>query len=168
MRYYVTVPPGEETAVAIERLPGGKLQARVDGEPVAIDSVELDGVLNVRVGNRVLDIWLEGDGDEVGFVAAGHRRPATVQSERARLGAAAIRHVDHGGGRLEAPMPGKVVKLLVAEGDSVSAGAAIVVVEAMKMENELCCDKAGVVKKILVAAGDNVDAGATLVELSDP
>jgi biotin carboxyl carrier protein len=167
MRYFVTLPPGDEIAVDIERLPGGGLQARVDGQPIEIDPVELDGVMNVRVGSRVLDVWLEGDGDKLAFVAAGHRRAATVQSERARLGDSVLRASDHGGGRVEAPMPGKVVKLLVAEGDRVEAGAPVVVVEAMKMENELCCEKPGVVSKVQVAPGDTVEAGATLVELSE-
>jgi acetyl/propionyl-CoA carboxylase alpha subunit len=62
-----------------------------------------------------------------------------------------------------APMPGRVVRLLVAEGDRVVAGQGVVVVEAMKMENELRASKDGVVRQVRTRAGDAVEAGAVLV-----
>jgi biotin carboxyl carrier protein len=62
-------------------------------------------------------------------------------------------------------MPGRVVKVLVAEGDQVDAGAPVIVVEAMKMENELCTEQPGVVSRIGAAVGENVESGAVLVEL---
>ena len=71
-----------------------------------------------------------------------------------------------GDGVITSPMPGKVVKLLVAEGDEVEAGAPIVVVEAMKMENELSAPKAGTVQKLHVAQGDTVEGGARLVTVA--
>jgi biotin carboxyl carrier protein len=61
------------------------------------------------------------------------------------------------------PMPGKVLKILKKEGDTVVEGEGIVVVEAMKMENELKTPKAGKVKEVRVKEGANVDAGAVLV-----
>lgn len=67
--------------------------------------------------------------------------------------------------RLVAPMPGKIVRVLVAPGDEVAARQAVVVVEAMKMENELRAGRAGVVREVLVAQGASVEAGATLVVL---
>jgi biotin carboxyl carrier protein len=60
-------------------------------------------------------------------------------------------------------MPGKVVKLLVHEGDEVSEGTPLVVVEAMKMENELVSERAGVVQKVFVETGDAVEGGARLI-----
>jgi biotin carboxyl carrier protein len=63
-------------------------------------------------------------------------------------------------------MPGRVVKLLVAVGDTVQAGQPVVVVEAMKMENELCAETDGTVKEILVEPGLTVDGGAALVRLA--
>ena len=59
-------------------------------------------------------------------------------------------------------MPGRIVRLLVARGDEVAARQPIVVVEAMKMENELRSPKTGRVKEIAVAAGESVDAGRVL------
>ncbi len=61
-----------------------------------------------------------------------------------------------------APMPGKVVKVLVGSGDHVAAGQGVVVVEAMKMENELRAPRAGTVTRINVSEGSSVEAGAVL------
>ncbi len=65
--------------------------------------------------------------------------------------------------RIKAPMPGRVVRLLVKPGDTVAARQGLVVVEAMKMENELTATRAGRVKEIAVAEGASVDAGRLLV-----
>src|SRR5947209_17816953 len=65
--------------------------------------------------------------------------------------------------KVTAPMPGKVVRLLVSEGDTVEAGAGVVVIEAMKMQNELKSPKAGKVQRVAVAEGATVNPGDTLV-----
>ena len=67
--------------------------------------------------------------------------------------------------RVLAPMPGRIVRVLVRAGDAVAAGQPLVVVEAMKMENELAAGRAGKVTKIHVAAGSTVESGALLVEV---
>jgi biotin carboxyl carrier protein len=64
---------------------------------------------------------------------------------------------------INSSMPGKIIKILVAEGDEVEQGQGLVVVEAMKMENEIKSPKAGVVKKVGVKEGEAVEAGALLV-----
>ena len=69
---------------------------------------------------------------------------------------------------VRAPMPGLVVRVLVETGQEVPAGAGIVVLEAMKMENELRAPAAGVVKGVRVAAGEPVEKGQVLVELREP
>jgi len=70
-----------------------------------------------------------------------------------------------GGGVVKAPMPGLVVRVEVAVGQRVEIGAGLVVVEAMKMENELRAQRAGVVETVHVAAGQTVDKGASLVTI---
>jgi len=70
-----------------------------------------------------------------------------------------------GSARVVAPIPGKVVAINVAVGDAVEAGQAVVVLEAMKMENELVAESAGTVARIPAEVGATVEAGATLVEL---
>jgi biotin carboxyl carrier protein len=69
------------------------------------------------------------------------------------------------GEAIAAPMPGRVVKILVAPGDDVAADQPVAIVEAMKMENEIRTQRAGRVAKIGAAAGDTVEGGAVLVEL---
>jgi biotin carboxyl carrier protein len=66
---------------------------------------------------------------------------------------------------VRAPMPGRVVKLLVKPGDQVEPGQGLVIVEAMKMENELKAPQAGTVKELSVAEGQNVESGASLLVL---
>ncbi len=66
---------------------------------------------------------------------------------------------------MEAPIPGKVVAVNVAPGDQVEPGQSLVVLEAMKMENELAAENGGTVVKVHVAPGDTVGTGAPLVEL---
>jgi biotin carboxyl carrier protein len=77
----------------------------------------------------------------------------------------AAESVGRGPSRIEAPIPGKVVAVAVAPGDEVSSGQSLVVLEAMKMENELTADRQGRVAEVHVAPGDTVEAGAVLVEL---
>ena len=166
MRYFVTLPGGEEVAVDLVQRPGGRLEVLVEGEPVEVDAIDAEGAINVRVGDRVFDLWLESDGDTVGFVGSGHRARARIESERSRLASAASRSGSGGAGEIRAPMPGRVVKVLVADGESVEAGAAVIVVEAMKMENELTTTAAGTVSAIHVSAGDQVEGGAVLITVS--
>jgi len=67
-----------------------------------------------------------------------------------------------------APMPGKVLKVLVSEGDAVEAGQPLVVLEAIKMETTLAAESPAVVRRVCVASGQMVDHGAVLIELSPP
>ena len=69
---------------------------------------------------------------------------------------------------ITAPMPGKVLKVLVHDGDLVEAGQALVVIEAMKMETTLAAESAALVKHVRVEEGQTVDHGAVLIELSPP
>lgn len=68
-------------------------------------------------------------------------------------------------GLLEAPMPGKILELLVNEGDEVEEGQPVVILEAMKMENELKAPAAGTVATIVVAENDNVEKNQTILEI---
>ena len=85
------------------------------------------------------------------------RDPRSLKSRRAAGGA------DHGPQKLLAPMPGKVVRIMVAEGDTVEKGQGVIVVEAMKMQNEIKSPKKGVVKKVAAKEGSTVNAGDPLV-----
>lgn len=167
MRYYVTFPTGEEVPVELDHLPTGELSVVVGGRRVAVDSLVTSGSTSIGIDNKVVDLWMEGAPPGVGVIARGHRFYAKVESERARALAAALggKAGSAGEGTLLSPMPGRVLKVLVAEGDEVQAGAALCVVEAMKMENELTAQRGGVVKKVHVVPGQNVESGAKLIEV---
>ncbi len=96
--------------------------------------------MSVRIGDQVFD---------ANIIDRKHRRPGADHSEE-------------GEQTLIAPMPGKVVKVLLCAGDEVAAGQGVVVVEAMKMQNEIKSPKAGRVIEIRVKEGDTVNAGQTL------
>jgi pyruvate carboxylase subunit B len=90
--------------------------------------------------------------------------PAPAPAPSAPVGVSSA-PVPAGENVVTAPMPGKVLRILVREGDEVKAGQGLLVLEAMKMENEIPSPKDGVVKKILVKEGDTVDTGQPLIEL---
>ncbi len=92
----------------------------------------------------------------------GRSTLVAVNGRRTRRATDTARHA-HGEQSIVAPMPGRVVRVLVAPGDEVAARQGIVVVEAMKMENELRAPKAGRVKEVSVSAGTSVEAGRVLV-----
>ena len=173
MKYFVTLPSGREHTVEIVEQPGGALSVSVDGEAVPAEAQGNDagaavaagrGATTIRVANHAIELWLEGSPPDVGVIADGRRFFAKVESERMRVKAAA-KGGSSSEGVVKSPMPGRVVRVSVAVGDEVAAGVPVVVVEAMKMENELVAPRAGKVKKVHVAAGATVDGGAPLVEL---
>jgi biotin carboxyl carrier protein len=94
---------------------------------------------------------------------AGRIAAVSVNASRTGRGAADMGAGARGEQKIVAPMPGRVVRVLVAAGDQVEPRQPVIVVEAMKMENELRSPKAGRVKDVAVAAGTSVEAGRVLV-----
>jgi biotin carboxyl carrier protein len=170
VRYYVTLDPDPQArpvAIDVVELPSGQLKASIDGRPVDVDVVPLGVQLSVRVDGRVVDLTIEGSPPEVGAVASGHRSYVRVESERMRAAAQAKKSSSSGGDKIiKSPMPGRVVKVLVAKGDSVGVGQGLLVLEAMKMENEVRARIAGTVADVHVAAGATVEGGARLLTLA--
>jgi biotin carboxyl carrier protein len=166
MRFYVSLPSTEELVVDVLEQANGRTEVRVDGALVPVETSEADGATHVLVGGRVVDLWLEVDGEHVRVATGdGLRLRARVASEPSAPDAGANDPAP-ATARVRAPMPGRVVKLLVAPGARVEAGAPVIVVEAMKMENELCAETGGVVCAVRAREGQLVDAGATLVEIT--
>jgi biotin carboxyl carrier protein len=123
--------------------------------------------LRLRSGDRSVRIFLAREGERT-FVAVDGR-PYVISEPLAEPGRPGEGDDKTGGGslRVKAPMPGKVTKLAVSEGEEVRRNQTLVIVEAMKMENEIKTSVDGVVTKVHVAAGDLVDAEKVLVEI-DP
>jgi biotin carboxyl carrier protein len=103
-----------------------------------------------------------GSGEVLAHLA-GRTIPIAVNGRRSGRGSAEAGGAADGEQKVTAPMPGRVVRVLVAPGDAVEARQPVVVVEAMKMENELRSPKAGRVKDVGVAAGASVEAGRVLL-----
>lgn len=171
MRYYVSLAPQDESAPPIEvdvaELPNGALDVKVGGKSVAVDLVELGSAMSVRIDGRMVDLTVEGKPPEVGIVASGHRSYVRVVSERERAAENAKRGA--GGGKdltVKSPMPGRIVKVYVNVGDEVNVGDALIVVEAMKMENEIKAKSAGKIAAVHVAAGATVEGNAKLITLA--
>jgi biotin carboxyl carrier protein len=172
VRYYVRLDPdptASPVVVDLDELPSGGLEARLDGKPVEVDVVLVSdrAQLSVRVDGQVVDLTTEGTPPTMGAVASGHRSYVRVESERMRAAEQAKKAtVSAGDKTVKAPMPGRVVKLLVARGDAVTTGQGLVVLEAMKMENEVRARADGVVADVHVSAGATVEGGAKLVTLA--
>jgi 3-methylcrotonyl-CoA carboxylase alpha subunit len=114
----------------------------------------------ITVDGRAHRVVAAADGDRIHVWCDGVARTFVRGAASVRAAAAA----DHGAG-LSAPMPGRVRRIFAAAGETVTRGAVLLALEAMKMEHAIRAPRDGVVKRVLVAEGDLVDAGAELVEL---
>jgi biotin carboxyl carrier protein len=180
MRYYVTLDPApgaKPLVVDVKELPSGALEVTFDGQPVDVDVVTVGvrggapeqggGQLSVRIDGKVVDLTTEGQPPELGAIASGHRSYVRVESERLRAAEAAKKGSGGGSEKIvKSPMPGRIVKLLVAPGDEVEAGRPLLVMEAMKMENEIKAKAAGKVGEIHVKAGEAVEGNAKLLTMA--
>jgi biotin carboxyl carrier protein len=154
--------------VEIEPLAGGRFAVKLDGKPVEVDvQVLRGGNYSLIIGGRQFEVTVDetAEGLEVGLHGARHTIEISDPTKAtARAGAAGGAAGGAGGAALlKTPMPGKVVKILVAEGDTVTRGQGVIVVEAMKMQNELKAPRAGKVVKLHVADGATVETGAKLI-----
>ncbi len=140
-----------------------------DGAAETVDIVEVEpGSWSVIMGGKSVDVRLDAlknpDPDVQSFRATLYDAPYefALQDPRKALLAAA-RGAASSGGTLTAPMPGKVVKLLVQEGDPVSEGQPLLIMEAMKMQNELRAVSEGVITKVTTSEGATVETGSALI-----
>jgi len=174
LTYEVTVGDGTTRTARIVRTArndDGVAHYHVEllAEDGSVDTtVELDtirpepGVLNLMYGGKSIEAGIVpfDEGVDVDIRGLSHEVAVVDPRRKAlRTGGAA------GGGSVKTQMPGRVVRVLVSEGDTVEKGSALVVVEAMKMENEIKSPRDGVVSRVSVAEGDLVEARAVLVEL---
>jgi len=154
------------------------LAVDVSDRGVTVDGVPIEGDLDRVEGGAVVSLVLEGrsypfvarrDGAGVWELhIRGRKLRAEVVDERTRrIRAMTGNRAGRVGPRpVTAPMPGMVVRVEVREGDTLSAGQGVVIVEAMKMENELLTEGPAVVRRVLVRDGDAVEKGQLLVDLA--
>lgn len=147
MRKYIATVAGEKKEVSIEHIEGTRYRVLLDSQTIELDSA--DPIL-FNQSPVVHHLRTEGAGQ---FVVELDSHHISVELEDARS-AALKKHSKASSGKvtLRAPMPGKISRILVKEGDHVKEKQGIVVLEAMKMENELKSTIAGVVVKIIPAS----------------
>jgi biotin carboxyl carrier protein len=162
MKYEVLVD-GHSHQVELERVQNG-YQGTVDGEPFAIDVVmTARDVLSIIHGGRNYEAKREYSLlGETHIIVGSERFNTEVRDPRSLRSRLAAAGAGSGPAKIVAPMPGKIVRLVVREGDEVEAGQGIVVVEAMKMQNEIKGTKKGKITKIAVKEGAAVNAGDLL------
>ncbi|PYY14286.1 MAG: hypothetical protein DMG61_10245 [Acidobacteria bacterium] len=160
MIFDVTVN-GRDYRVELELAKKGSWAARVNGEKVAVDAANAAaGMLSMLIGDESFEIVANPAQQQIAIAGVRYsvevRDPRSWRTRRARAGA------QDGAKKITAPMPGKVVRVIAQPGTEVEQGAGVIVIEAMKMQNELKSPKKGRVVKVLAAEGAPVNAGDVL------
>jgi biotin carboxyl carrier protein len=140
----------------------GRWDCRLDGKPVEIDAVlTRRDVLSILIHGKAYEIKRERSATDLHLWVGSARYGVQLRDPRSLRSRAGV---DDGKGprKLVAPMPGKIVRVLAPENSEVEAGQGVLVVEAMKMQNEIKSPKKGVVRKMVAAEGANVNAGDVL------
>jgi biotin carboxyl carrier protein len=162
-----TVNGTDRTVIVDGPQPDGRFRVTLDGRTHDVDAREVrDGTWSLVLDGTSYTVDL--DRRRTGVAASVGASEVMLQVEDAlhrRLAAAAQPRTAKRGETIRAPIAGKVVKVLVAAGDVVAAGTAVLVLEAMKMENELVAERGGTVSALHKQAGQAVETGDVLVEL---
>jgi biotin carboxyl carrier protein len=154
-----------------ELVPGtspGQYRITLDGQPLEVEARLLrPGVLSIIIDGRSHRVVLEhdapaGNGNDPALYLEGRRLPYRIEDPRSLKTRRAHAGGSDGPKVIKASMPGRVVRVLVELGQAVEANQSVVVIEAMKMQNELKSPKAGTVVEMRIAPGDTVTAGDVL------
>ncbi len=162
---------GGEQEIAVEQLDGNRVRVTRGGQARVYDAVRITGGARASTwsllpegGGRAALVDVDGNG-ELNVTVDNATIPLKLVPARAKLAGRAVAPPKSGPQALQSPMPGKVVKVLCAVGEEDKTGHGVVVVEAMKMENELKAPRDGKIKSVAVKEGQAVEAGQTLVTL---
>jgi len=172
MKYFVSVNGAEHVVELSEVM--GELRVRYDGRELEARYDEVDRLGQVALylgggeGDRAYAVSIEGGAAEVQVTVAGHLYQVVLEDERERAAHDAERTRTKGGGELKSIMPGVVIKLLVKAGDAVAKDQPLLILEAMKMQNEILAPAAGKVTALHVREGQAVASGAKLASLAAP
>jgi biotin carboxyl carrier protein len=159
---YEIIVSGKPHRLEFEEAPGG-WECRLDGRAIPIDAViPRPDVLSLLVDGRSYEIKREQTATDLHLWVGGTRFAVEVRDPRSLRSRQKAALDEKGPRKVLAPMPGRIVRVLVAENSAVEAGQGIVVVEAMKMQNEIKSPKKGVVKRLLATPGAAVNPGDVL------
>jgi len=145
----------------------GHLRYRLDGQRFEADALKVaEGVFSILVGGQAYEVRVDPLPAGLRVNVGGQEFAASVADPRQWRSRRGAELAAEGRQQIAAPMPGKVVRLLVKPGEKVEAGQGLLVVEAMKMQNEIKSPKTGAVERILVAEGQAVNAGENLIVIN--
>ena len=157
------VVSGKSFEVEISR-EDGQFVVTIDGVTRHVDAHKLEAdFYSILSEGRSFEVSVERSKDGYKVRRGGHEIPVAF-TDPSRSGRAS-RFDSSGPEVICSAMPGRVVRILVGEGDEVTEGQGVIVVEAMKMENEIACGKDGKVASIAVKEGDSVEGGAELLTI---
>jgi biotin carboxyl carrier protein len=164
---YFACSGGRDHRLDVRHVKDG-LHVRLDDREFRVNFLQVDpGLYSLLIEGRSYEVDLLKVEDALMVLVDGQPFRVEIQEERERRLRAAVGKGESKAGKrvVTAPMPGKVVRLLVRAGDAVRPGDGLIVVEAMKMENELKAPAAGTVKEVRVAEGKAVSGGDVLLVL---
>jgi len=173
MKYSICIN-GQERLLEITR--NGGLSCTLDGERFEADVIEVKpGTYSLLISGKSFSVSVapavnggaapsrNGDTQEYMVQTGGERFSVVVRDPKRSARARRAKPTLEGKQNIVSLMPGRIVRLLVSEGQDVESGQGVIVVEAMKMQNEIKCPKPGKVQKILVREGQAVNAGEVLL-----
>ena len=162
---YIATLAGKTYALEIQEIGSNLYRVLIDGKEIIVDG-QKTGASNysLLINHRSFEVEVDGKAEEFSVLVDGRTYHINLVDEKERrLGGAQKGIVAKGRQAIVASMPGKIVEVLVSEGDRVESGEEILIVEAMKMENEIRSPVDGVVKEIRVRAGQSVESGELLL-----
>jgi biotin carboxyl carrier protein len=161
MLYDVSID-GKNYRLELQRA-DGRWQCRLDGREVLMDAVlARHDVLSILIAGKAYEIKRERTATDLHFWVGSARYAAELRDPRSLRSRQRVLGDDYGPRKLVAPMAGKVVRVLLQENTEVDAGQGVLVVEAMKMQNEIKSPKRGILQKIVASEGTAVNAGDVL------
>ena len=177
MRYSVLLN-GERHLIDVAQDAEARWEVRLDDQPLTVDQVDLGGGhMSLLIGNHSYDLFIRAlpaesratDTQTFDVVLDGVTQTIELVDERRRaLTGSSKRQEVVGDVTVKAPMPGLVMHVLVVPGDIVAQGQRVVVLEAMKMQNDLNAPRAGVVRAVKTEQGQAVNQNQPLVVIGDP
>ena len=158
MKINVTIQDRERTAELTYA--GDRPQWKVDGREVDADAIKVaPGIFSIIVDGESFEVQVEGNSSQLRVLIGGKEYLASLENPRElkknRASAAQI----EGRQNVVAPMAGKIIRSLVKAGDEVQSGQGLLIVEAMKMQNEIRSPKAGKIERVTVVEGQTVNPG---------
>jgi biotin carboxyl carrier protein len=170
VKYEVSEKGGETRSVELKELAETAYEVTIDGQTVHVDAARSGKTIYSIIENgRQFEVIVDETGAH-GFdvLVGGQLLHLQAFDERSRLLAATAKASASGPQRVEAEMPGKVVKISAPVGTPVQEGQGVVILEAMKMENEIKSPVDGVVSEVGVSEGQTVESGALLFVVTPP